>query len=253
MSILELKNIGFSYGENDFIKSLDLELGEGELVGVFGSNGSGKTTALKLASGLLKPSNGEVVLWDKNITTYSGPDRAKLISYLPQILTDGVPFTVREVVSMGEYPLSNSIFQSVADSVDMTVEEALLTVGLSSKTDKHLGELSGGELRRVFIAMTLVQGARVVLLDEPFANLDIKYQWEVLELLKTLKSDKGFSILMAVHDLNLALQFDRVVFLKVGSIVASGRPEEIITSELLSAVYDITKDLAESVHPIDRL
>lgn len=259
MNILELKNISFSYNQNTFIDSLNLNLSKGELVGVFGSNGSGKTTLLKLASSVLGAKSGEVHLWGKSIKKYKSTDRAKLISYLPQVLTQGVPFTVEEVVGMGCYPYSefvNNFFDGKEDgesSVPDTVDGALSTVGLSEKKNCHLNELSGGELRRVFIAMTLMQGARVVLLDEPFANLDIKYQIDILTLLKTLRDEKDFSILMAVHDLNLARQFDRVVFLKNGSIVAVGLPDEIITPELLSSVYDIDITLAKSVHPIDPL
>ncbi len=261
MNILELKKINFSYNELPFIESLNMTLSEGELVGVFGSNGSGKTTLLKLASGLLKQAGGEVSLWDKNLHDYESADRAKLISYLPQVLTAGVPFTVSEVVSMGYYPFStlvNDFFNNAEakgglpeTTPETTLDEALDRVGLTGKKDNYLVELSGGELRRVFIAMTLLQGARIVLLDEPFANLDIKYQMEVLTLLKGLVSEKNFSIVMAVHDLNLARQFERLLFLKDGSIIAEGPPDEVITPELLSRVYDIDLDLAKSVHPID--
>lgn len=260
MNILELKNISFSYNEKTFIDSLNLNLSKGELVGVFGSNGSGKTTLLKLASSVLTLKTGEVNLWGKSIKKYKSTDRAKLISYLPQVLTQGVPFTVEEVVGMGHYPYSefvNTFFEGLEDdsvpSTTNTVDGALSTVGLSDKKDCHLNELSGGELRRVFIAMTLIQGARIVLLDEPFANLDIKYQIDILTLLKSLRDNKDFSILMAVHDLNLARQFDRVVFLKNGNILAEGLPDEVITPELLSKVYDIDITLAKSVHPIDPL
>ena len=251
MDILKLKNISFSYNSKPFVKNLSLSLGEGELVGIFGSNGSGKTTILKLSSGILNPKEGSVDLWERDMTSYKGVDRAKLISYLPQVLTQGVPFTVREVVTMGSYPLSKGIFDSGAH--EMTLDESLKTVGLEGKKDSYLAELSGGELRRVFVAMTLLQGARIVLLDEPFANLDIKYQMGILSLLKTLRDEKNFTIMMAVHDLNLMRQFDRVVFIKEGSIVTSGAPDDVLTPELLSDVYEIPIELANSVHPIDPL
>lgn len=181
--ILQLHDVCYSYDRSrPFISGLSFSLGEGEFIGLLGANGSGKSTVLKLGSGILKPFSGGVKLWGKEIHTLKHRDRAKLISYLPQTLDITVPFTIKELVGMGLYPYDIP--------PAMTVHEALDMVGLTAKTDAHLTDLSGGERRRTFIAMTLVQGAGLLLLDEPLANLDIKYQMELVKLLRKLREAK---------------------------------------------------------------
>jgi len=164
--ILELENICFSYEKGrPLIQDLTFSIGEGDFIGLLGANGSGKSTVLKIGSGILRPSSGKLALWGKDLVRVSSRDRAKLISYLPQTLDFSVPFTVRELVSMGLYPYD------IPPALD--VDEALDMVGLIDKADARLTDLSGGERRRTFIAMTLLQGAGLILLDEPLANLDI--------------------------------------------------------------------------------
>ena len=169
MSVLEFDDVSFSYRAPGFIEGMSFSVAKGELVGLMGPNGAGKSTILKLAAGLLSPHEGKVSVDGLPIGSYSGRERAKLVAYLPQILDLQAPFRVMELVRMGEYPREGSRA--------FGVEEALAIVGLSEKTRTHLSELSGGERRRAYIAMTLVQGARVLLLDEPLAGLDIKYQF----------------------------------------------------------------------------
>ena len=232
LPILEFDQTCFSYAKNgSFIKDLTLSIGEGEFIGLLGANGSGKSTILKLGSGILKPASGELTLWGKPIHTYKNKDRAKLICYLPQTLDITVPFTVRELVSMGLYPYD------IPPS--MTAEEALEMVGLGDKADAHLSDLSGGERRRTFIAMTLVQGAGLLLLDEPLANLDIKYQIELIRLLKQLKEKRNISVVMALHDINIALQFEKIMLVKNGVLLAAGAPLEILTEELIRDAFGV--------------
>ena len=177
--ILELENVTFSYsGREMIINNLTLSVGNGEFIGLLGANGSGKSTILKLASGILQQRSGRIDLWEKAMQSYRNKDRAKLLSYLPQLLDINVPFTVRELVGMGLYPYDIL--------PHLTVDEALDAVGLADKAESPLTDLSGGERRRAFIAMTLLQGAGLLLLDEPLANLDIKYQMELLRLLGEL-------------------------------------------------------------------
>ena len=231
-TILHLQGISFSYGEPaPFIRNISFSVREGEFIGLLGANGSGKSTILKLASGILKPASGELTLWGKPIHTYKNKDRAKLICYLPQTLDITVPFTVRELVSMGLYPYD------IPPS--MTAEEALEMVGLGEKADAHLSDLSGGERRRTFIAMTLVQGAGLLLLDEPLANLDIKYQIELIRLLKQLKEKRNISVVMALHDINIALQFEKIMLVKNGVLLAAGAPLEILTEELIRDAFGV--------------
>ncbi|MBI5188059.1 MAG: ABC transporter ATP-binding protein [Nitrospirae bacterium] len=230
--ILELDNVRFLYSRGkSFINNLSFSVGNGESIGLLGANGSGKSTILKLASGILKPSAGHIKLWDKPLQSYRNKDRAKLLCYLPQLLDIYVPFKVRELVSMGLYPYDIP--------PEITVDEVLEMVGLKEKSETYITNLSGGERRRTFIAMTLLQGAGLLLLDEPLANLDIKYQLEILRLLKELKEKKNISIIMALHDINIALQFEKVMLIKDGRILGVGNPETVLTNEMLKEAFDV--------------
>ncbi len=230
--ILELGNVCYSYDRNrPFIHDLSFSIGAGDFIGLLGANGSGKSTIMKLASGILKPSSGSIMLWGKALSVVNNRDRAKLISYLPQTLDISVPFAVKELVGMGLYPYDIP--------PAMTVDEALDMVGLTEKADAHLTDLSGGERRRTFIAMTLLQGAGLLLLDEPLANLDIKYQIELVRLLKKLREVKNISVVMALHDINIALQFEKVILIKDGNIIGSGRPDEVLSQSMLKQAFDV--------------
>ena len=230
--ILELDRASYSYDRNrSFIQDLSFSIGAGDFIGLLGANGSGKSTIMKLASGILKPSSGSILLWGKTLAAVSHRDRAKLISYLPQTLDISVPFAVRELVGMGLYPYDIPPAMSVDEALDM--------VGLTDKADARLTALSGGERRRTFIAMTLLQGAGLLLLDEPLANLDIKYQIELVRLLKKLREVKNISVVMALHDINIALQFEKVLLIKDGNVIGSGRPDEVLSRSMLKQAFDV--------------
>jgi len=230
--ILELDNVRFLYSKGkSFINNLSFSVGNGEFIGLLGANGSGKSTILKLASGILNPLAGHIKLWGKPLQSYRNKDRAKLLCYLPQLLDIYVPFKVRELVSMGLYPYDIP--------PEITVDEALEMVGLKEKSEIYITNLSGGERRRTFIAMTLFQGAGLLLLDEPLANLDIRYQLEILRLLKKLKEKKNISIIMALHDINIALQFEKIMLIKDGRILGVGNPETVLTNEMLKEAFDV--------------
>jgi len=229
--ILEFNSVVFQYSENKaFIDGLTFSLANGEFIGLLGANGSGKSTILKLACGILRQSAGSVSLWGKPLTAYRNKDRAKLLCYLPQLLDMQVPFRVRELVGMGLYPYDIP--------PGITVDEALEIVGLTDKSDVFVTNLSGGERRRTFIAMTLLQEAGLILLDEPLANLDIKYQIELLRLLRDLQKEKNISIIMALHDINMALHFPKVMLIKEGKILSIGNPEHVLTKDLLREAFD---------------
>ena len=237
--ILELGSVYFAYDRGQpLVDDLSFAVRQGEFIGLLGANGSGKSTILKLGSRLLKPSSGSVKLWGKDIQAVRNRDRAKLISYLPQSLDITVPFTVREMVGMGLYPYDIP--------PAMSVDDALAMVGLSAKAEAHLSDLSGGERRRAFIAMTLLQGAGLLLLDEPLANLDIKYQIELVRLLRKLNKERNISVVMALHDINIALQFEKVMLIKSGKIIGAGRPEEVLTRETLEEAFDVPVSIKRS-------
>ena len=235
-TILEFKQVEFSYSKgNSFIKDLSFSIKTGEFIGLLGANGSGKSTILKLGSGILRASSGSIELWGRSIQSYRHKDRAKLLSYLPQILDMNIPFTVKELVSMGLYPYDIP--------PDLGIDEAVEMVGLTDNIDSPLRNLSGGERRRAYIAMTLLQGAGLVLLDEPLANLDIKYQIELLRLLKDLRDRRNIAIVMALHDINIALQFDKIMLIKEGRILGIGRPDDLLTGEMIKEAFDVEVEI----------
>ena len=231
-TLLEFRHVSFSYERNKpFINNISFSVNNGEFIGLLGANGSGKSTILKLASGILKTADNQIYLWGKKIQFYRNKDRAKLLSYLPQILDMNIPFTVRELVSMGLYPYEIS--------PTLTADEAIEMVGLDGKAESLIANLSGGERRRVYIAMTLLQGAGLLLLDEPLANLDIKYQIELLRLLGELRTKRGLAVVMALHDINIALQFEKIMLIKEGKVLGIGDPETVLTRDLLQEAFDV--------------
>ncbi|MDP2167578.1 MAG: ABC transporter ATP-binding protein [Thermodesulfovibrionales bacterium] len=229
--IIELRGVSFSYSEAAFIEDLSMGAGEAAFIGLLGANGSGKSTMLKLLAGILRPQKGEANLWGKPVGSYKNKDRAKLLSYLPQVLDMNVPFRVKELARMGLYPYDTK--------PPLAVDDALGMVGLLDKKDSLLTNLSGGERRRAFIAMTLLQGAGILLLDEPLANLDIRYQMEIIRLLKELNRLKGITIIMALHDINLAMQFEELILVKEGRLLRIGPPDEVLTEDLLKEAFGI--------------
>jgi len=128
----------------------------------------------------------------------------------------------------------------------MSVDDALAMVGLDGKADAHLSDLSGGERRRTFIAMTLLQGAGLLLLDEPLANLDIKYQIELVRLLRSLNRERNISVVMALHDINIALQFEKVMLIRKGGIIGAGRPEAVLNREMVQQAFDVSVEIKRS-------
>lgn len=236
MTTLDFENVTFSYGHDTFVENMSFSAGEGELVGLMGPNGAGKSTILKLAAGLLTPQKGSVMIGKQMIGTYRGKDRAKRVAYLPQILDLQTPFRVAEVVKMGQYPQEGSMA--------LSVEEALHIVGLQEKARTLLTELSSGERRRAYIAMTLVQGAGLLLLDEPMASLDIKYQFHLYRLLKDITTEKKVSVIMSLHDIGMGAMLNRLIMVKNGQIIAEGGPGAVLTDEIVQDAYD----LKESIH-----
>lgn len=235
MTTLEFENVTFSYGPKRFMAQMSFSVAKGEMVGLMGPNGAGKSTILKLAAGLLSPQNGKVMLGEKVISSYRGKERAKLVAYLPQILDLQAPFRVGELVRMGEYPQEGP--------PALNIEEALHIVGLLGKEKSHLAELSGGERRRAYIAMTLVQGASVLLLDEPLASLDIKYQFNLYRLLKNIVREKRVSVFMSLHDIGMGAMLDRLLLVKDGRLIAEGDPGSVLTDEIVQDAYDLNDSI----------
>lgn len=238
MSIrLELASVDFSYGERQVLDGLNLVVDPGEMVALLGANGGGKTTLLRLASGVLRPRRGSVCLDDWDAQRLSRRDLARLVSALPQELAAPPGWTVREVVSLGRTP-HIGLLSSETETDRGAVNRALGVTATQEIADREYETLSGGQKQRVAVALAVAQAPRLLLLDEPTAHLDLKYRAALLDSIAELRDQLGLTVLAAMHDPTLAaLYFPRLLLLADGHIIADGAPVEVLTAPLLCEVY----------------
>ena len=206
------------------------------MVGLLGPNGAGKSTILKLAAGTLRPNAGRVCLLGDEASRLPRREAARRVAVVPQEFTVQFPYTVRQIVEMGRTPRLNLLGTLDADD-HAAVDAALATTEIAHLADRVFNELSGGERQRVLLALALAQEGQVLLLDEPTAHLDIRWQIETLELLRRLNAERGLTILAALHDLNLAARYFSRLILLNKRVVADGPPSRALEQELLGAVY----------------
>jgi len=243
---ITLENVSFFRNGVPILKEIDLQIQGGELIGLIGPNGAGKSTLLKLMMKLWRPTGGSILLNRKGLEEWTQKMLARQVAYLPQNPVFESAFTCEEVVMMGRYAhLERFERESAGD--EAIVREAMARTETTHLRDRLITELSGGERQRVLIARTLAQEAQLILLDEPTANLDPHYQLDLLNLIESLV-EKGFAVMMAIHDLSLAARYaHRLVLLHQGRIVADGHPEAVLTPDHLRAVYGIEAEVTR--HP----
>jgi len=236
-AIYRVKNLRFRYDESWVLDGLSFEVREGEILGIIGPNGSGKTTILRILSSVLIPQGGEVRIRGKNLLELKQKEIAQIIGVVPQDTYFPFPFTVGEVVLMGRSPWFSGFGFESSEDLQIASQAMALTNTLSF-SNRLIFELSGGERQRAIIARALAQEAQVMLLDEPTAYLDIGYQIEIYDLIKKLNAEKKLTLIIVSHDLNLASEYcDRLILLDGGRIYKMGTPKEVITEENLSRVY----------------
>jgi len=235
--MIEAHSISFRYHEAWVLQEVSFRVEKGEFVGVIGPNGSGKTTLLKLLHRLLTPQRGEILFELVPMKKMDRRDIAKRIAVVAQETQLLFPFSVIETVLMGRSPyLGRLLFESEKDLE--IARKAMEWTKILPFSERPVEELSGGERKRVFIARALAQEPDVILLDEPTANLDIQHQIEFLDLILTLNRERGLTIVMASHDMNIASEFcDRLILLQEGRIYQMGTPEKVVTKENIENVY----------------
>jgi len=231
MSSLRFDQVCFSYGTAPCVVQFSCNLAKGELVGLIGANGSGKSTLLRLGAGLLTPTVGQVELDGKPVRSWKGEERATRLGYLPQSIEAPLPFRVGELVEMGRAAARKDHL--------LSCQEVLTAVGLEGHEQTPLSRISGGERRRAFIAMILAQGGKTLLLDEPLAGLDLRYQYELLTLLRSLCQTHNLTVMLSLHDLILARNLDRLLVIRQGQQLADGLPTEILTQQLIQQTFDL--------------
>jgi iron complex transport system ATP-binding protein len=241
-ALLALCGIEVALGGREVLRGVDLTVAAGEVVGLVGPNGAGKTTLLRVASRVLAPQSGRAS-WDgRPLSDYSRRDLSRAIAVVPQDTAIPFPFRAGELVVMGRVPHQSLVGFDRAEDV-AHAHAALARVGIDHLADRSVFELSGGERQLVAFARALTQDARLLLLDEPTAFLDLRHRVDVLSVVRALAS-QGRAALVVSHDLNLAARScDRLAVLHDGRIVASGAPEEVLTRELLADVYETDVDI----------
>ena len=237
MALLSVDDLSFAYRDRTVLSRISFSVDAGEVLGLVGPNGCGKTTLIKCVDGMLSPQEGKVVLGGRDLGGMHRREVARAMAYVPQSAGNQTASTVFETVLMGRRPYLN---WTVSPGDEERVAAALDLLDLGGLAFRKVAELSGGELQRVMIARALVQETGVILLDEPTSNLDIRHQMAVMEVLHGLAEEKGLAVVIALHDLNLAATYcHRLLVLAEGSIYGYGAPEEVLTPEMLGSVYGI--------------
>lgn len=237
-TIYKVKNLSFSYGKQEVIRELSLNLPKGKIITLIGANGCGKSTLFNLMTKNLKSTMGTIELCGVNVADISLKDFAKQVAIVHQYNTAPADLSVEKLVSYGRNPYRKMGMAVHAEEDREKIHWALSVTHTLKHKDKLMAELSGGQKQRVWIAMALAQDSKILFLDEPTTYLDIRYQIQILRLIRQLNTEYGLSIIMVLHDINQSLYYsDEIVAMNDGKIIAQGKPQEIITSELLKSVY----------------
>jgi iron complex transport system ATP-binding protein len=245
---IETKQLTLSYGDSIIIDDLDLNIPKGEITVFIGGNGCGKSTLLRSIARLLKPKSGEIVLNGKEIAKMSSKDVAKQMAVLPQGPVAPEGLTVLQLVKQGRYPYQTWLKQWSSEDEEK-VYTALEATGLLELKERPVDSLSGGQRQRAWIAMTLAQDTDFILLDEPTTYLDMTHQIDILDLLFELNERENRTIVMVLHDLNLACRYaHNIVAVKDKKIAAMGKPEDVVTRGLVKTVFGM--DCEISIDPL---
>ena len=237
--MLKVKDLCFSYRERPVLKDVDLEVRKGEVVGILGPNGCGKTTLLKLMNRNLRPESGQVWMEEKDLEAVSKKEIARHIAVVPQSNEIRFAFTVRDIVMMGRMPFLHQ-FQGESSEDAHIVDEAMRKTNISEFADRYINTMSGGERQRVIIARAIAQRPEIILLDEPTLHLDINHQFEVLDLVKRLSKEEGLTVVIVSHDLPMVVKYcDRIVLIHDHKVFADGTPDDILTKENMKTVFNI--------------
>ena len=244
----EVRSLFFRYGKARrggpwVVSNVSLDVRSGEMLGIVGPNGSGKTSLLKLLAKLVRPQQGEISLLGQMLDSVTQMEVARQVAFVPQDNQATFPFSVAETVLMGRYPHQHRSRWDYGFGWDSKEDwaiarDAMVTMDVGHLAARSVLDLSGGERQRTVIARALAQTPKVLLLDEPTAFLDLQHQLEICAVLRTLRQDRGLTVVMVSHDLNMASQYcDRIMMLKDGAMFAMGSPTDVMRPELLQAVY----------------
>lgn len=240
---LKVENLEVNIATSNIVKGVNLHAKDHHFIGLLGPNGSGKSTLLKSIYQVLKPHSGVIYLGGKNIERYSKKEIAQNMAVVSQFHAMHFEFKVFEIVLMGRSPHKGMLERDQKKDYEIAME-ALEQVGMLGYAERNFSTLSGGEKQRIFLARALTQQPKILILDEPTNHLDIKYQIQILSIVKKL----NICVIAALHDLSLASAYcDEIYLLKQGKVIASGLPQEVITSKMIKQIYDVDAEI--SIHP----
>lgn len=240
---IEVKGLSFAYGKNRVLKDISLKIPEGKITTIMGANGCGKSTLFGLMTRNLFPGKGKILLRGKNIQRFRLPEFARNVSIVHQNNTCADDITVEELVAMGRTPYQKMLGSKSTEDKEI-IKRALEVTGLTEYSMREVGRLSGGQRQRVWIAMALAQNTKILFLDEPTTYLDIRYQLDILKLIKSLNEEYGITIIMVLHDINQAIHFsDYIIGMKDGKALFEGKPYDVITGESVEKLYGVKLDV----------
>ncbi|WP_331666030.1 ABC transporter ATP-binding protein [Anaerosporobacter sp.] len=239
---LSVKDLSVNLGEKEIVKKVSLMTNDNSFVALLGPNGSGKSTLLRSIYRVLKPSGGIILIDGKDSTQITNKKLAKEMAVVAQFNNMNFDFTVREIVMMGRTPHLNMLQAESTKDYEI-VDSALEKVGMKQYGNRSYASLSGGEKQRIMLARAIAQEPKLLILDEPTNHLDVRYQLQILSIVK----DLGINVLAALHDLTLASQFcDYLYLLKDGEIDSQGKPEDVLTKETIKRVYEIDCEIIKA-------
>jgi iron complex transport system ATP-binding protein len=241
--MISIRDIVAGYGEHVVLDGVSLEVKRGEFIGLIGPNGCGKTTLMRVISGVLPARSGAVLMEGSDVRHFKRRELARSMAVLSQDLGADLSFTVREIALMGRAPHLPRI--GVETRADRNIaEHAMVVADIWHLADQPVNRISGGERQRAFFAMCLAQQPRVLLLDEPMSHLDIGHQITMLELIRGLNRTEGLTVMAVFHDLNLAAEYcDRLMVLHRGKVQAIGPARDVVTPDMIRRVYDAEVDV----------
>jgi iron complex transport system ATP-binding protein len=244
--VFEVKDLDFAYGSNQVIKGLSVKIKEGKVTTLIGANGCGKSTLFNLMTKNLKPQSGSIKLNGTEISGMRLKEFAQKAAIVHQYNTAPDDITVEKLVGYGRTPHQSFGISSDAKKDEEIIQRSMEITNVVKHKDKPVSKLSGGQRQRVWIAMALAQDTKILFLDEPTTYLDIRYQLQILALVRTLNEQYGMTVVMVLHDINQSLYYsDEIIAMKDGKICAQGEPKKIITSELIKEVYGIDLQISD--------
>ncbi len=243
--MLTIRDLHFGYNKQiEILHGIDCEVKQGELVSVLGPNGCGKTTLVKCINRIHDPWSGRIQMGDKELQICSHNEIAKRIGYVPQVSSGALSGTVIDFILLGRRQYLN---WRLKEEDLLAVMDVLERLNIREFANRDFGSLSGGQRQKVLVARALLQTPELYIFDEPTSNLDLKNQIEIMELARGIVDHEGKSVIMVVHDLNMALHYsDRIILMNNGTVSAQGTPEVVLTSENIQTVYGVKTRLESS-------